>query len=309
MGVPNVKVTMFFVSGTVGWDESHFYIPLVDLGDMGLLGDVTNLMLARVQCLDGVAAKLTDVRMSIDNVNRDTQHVPRDQIPVPDDVDGYLAFGGPSAGSNAWVYQTPQVAWPILFDTSATVVDSEVYITGMPANWKQSGPGPFDLSSGTGATTYLTAYGKYLTTPGKWGALSGRSWPFATITAGNSTAITAPPVWAGPTAGGPATLTITAAAPPVPVAFVGGYVRLGGLKWTNHFSRRRFNHTYQVLKVAGLVITLAAGDLPYDPAFISNGYFQTSAQAVYNYTAFSLRNLTHKKRGRPTYSPRGRRAA
>ena len=309
MGLPNVKVTMFFVSGTVGWDESHLYIPIVALTDPGLVTAATALVTARVKCLDGVAAKLVDCRMSIDNINRDTVHLARGAIPVPDPAVGYQKFGGPSTGGTTWLYQTPQVAWPILLDTQDPVVDAIIYITGLPANTNQTGPGPYDLMAGTGVTTFLTGYGAYLSTGSIWGASSGRHWPSATVTPANSLALAAPPIWTAAGAGLPATFKVTVTPAIVPAASIGGYIRIGGLKWQNRYSRRRFNHSYQVLNIAGQVLTLNAGDTPYDPGFITNGYIQVATQVVQPYSAYTLRNITHKKRGRPTYSPRGRRAA
>ncbi len=307
MTVPNVKVTMFFVSGTVGWDESHYYIPIVPITDAGLATAALALATKRCSCLDGVNSKLVDVRWSLDNVNRDVVHIKRELIPVPDQTTGYFSIGGPNYSVTSWLFQTPQVAWPILFDTTDSVIDSILYVTGMPANSKQIGPGPTDVSAGSGVVPYLKGYADYLNASNLWGALGGRKWPTTTFTPADGNPLTAPPAWAAAVGGGVPTLQVIATNAFAPVPTVGSYVRLGGLKWQNHFSRQRFNHSYQILSIAGLTLTLAIPGVKYDPVFLTKGYLQTRSQGVVNYQTYSLRNLTHRKRGRPTYSPRGRR--
>ncbi len=305
MNLPYVKTTMFFTDGTVGWTESHFYNSIVALTSPVLYAAAKALCLARVKCLDGKFAKLTDCRLSIDNVNRDSVHLKTTDIPVPT-ASGYS--GGPNPSSTNWTYQTPQVSWPILFDTSIVTTDSIVYIAGMPASTTQTGPGPFDDPSPPVAGTYLQGYADFLVA-GPWGA-QARTWPVGAQTALNSIPLSAPTMWGAATASVPNTLTFTVGAWPGGIPPVQGqYIRLGGSKWTSILKRQRYNASYPVLNASATTVTVATPRITIAPAWTIPGYIQVNIWTVASYVASSLRNLTHHKRGRPTYSPRGRQSA
>lgn len=300
--VANPKFTMEFTYGQIGWTESHYYLTTPPLTDSTLNAAGIALANARVQCLDGVNGKLTGMKLSVDNVNRDVYKYGNAAVPQPG-ASGYA--GGPVVDGIVWTWQSPQVSWPINIETQNATSESITYIAGMPAATDQTGPGPLDVGTAPSPYTYLGIYGRALIN-GPWGALS-RTWPTPTITPGNSTAMGAVPTYLPATATNPATFALSLT--PVMAggtAVPGSYIRLGGLKWTGGVKRQRFNGTYQVTAIVGGLITVAAPRAYVPVNFTSSGYAQLSTVTVQDYLSFTVDNITHRKRGRPFDLPRGR---
>lgn len=300
--VPNPKVTLVINDDIQGWTESHFYTASVPLSDNGLYLAAKDLARWRVVCLDGVHARLVDVRMSLDNVNHDSKHLDPIDLPVPSDTTGYFAQGGPNASlSSSWSYQTSQVSWPIIMGTSQNTTNPILYIAGMPASDNQIGPLPADVSAPPSPFAYLQTYANYLITASKWGALA-RVW------SNTSYLVTVAPIFTPGAGGTPNTLTFSLAGAPVSTIFpIGSYVRLQGATYTTPQRRIRLNGTYTVLEYTAGVLTVAVPRLLLAPTWFAFGAINPSTPGVIPYTNATYRKITHKKRGHPLYVARGRR--
>ncbi len=299
--VPNTRVTLVIDDGIQGWTESHFTIATYVLGDAALIGICQDLAVARCKCLDGVNAKLVDVRMSIDNVNHDSDHLDPSLIPVPQVTKGYFSIGGPDASNSAaWSYQTPQVSWPVVMKTSQPTTNPILYIGGMPASDGQVGPNPNDIIAGGGQPlVYLRSSITYLTTGSLWGALA-RLWQptkYALMSI-------VPTLQVGAT---PTSLAMTFTAPP-PAATMppGSFVRMQGTVYVTAQKRLRLNGTYTVQSYDGTTLVVSCPRLLTLPVFRGLGWINVATAGIAGYRSGLFRNLTHKKRGRPLYVARGR---
>jgi hypothetical protein len=104
-------------------------------------------------------------------------------------------------------------------------------------------------------------------------------------------------------------MTFPVASTSSPQAIVpGNYVRLFGMQYSTPQKKLRLNGTYVV---AGVVtntsFTVAAPRVLVTPTWTAFGAVQVATPGLAIYNAATYRNLTHKKRGRPLYVPRGRR--
>jgi len=304
--VPNVKLTFFLehTSGP-GWSETYYYNNLVNPDDTTLYTDTKNLLNARAKALDGVNVTFQRARLSRDDVQRDVYLVARSDLPLA--VGGVFA-GGPDVQTGInYVWQTPHVSWPLRLETTTVDVEATQYLAGMPASTTQSGDGPYNSNPPTPAS-YLNQFASYLKN-GPWGA-KGLSWPAGTQAPGNSIAVSAKPIWTGPTAMSPATINFPVAnwgANPTPSP--GDKIRLWGASWNTPLRKQRYNGTWVVQTATAVSATVLAPRVLVDPDFQVFGYLQLSSYDVFGFTGFFIDNITHKKRGRPTSLPRGRRAA
>lgn len=304
--VPNVKVTMQFALGSVGWTESHLYVG-ANINDAAVYTDMLALAAARVNCLGGNVRFLL-VKASQEQVNRDVRYLKRGDIPLPT---GGTYSGGPGAiGGGIWSWQTPHVSWPLkLTDNNANQL-AITYLAGMPAAINQIGPGPYDVSNGSTPGGKIQLYADYLVSGGKWG-VAGRGWPAGNFTLATSTPMTALPTSQPSQGPVPATISFTVPSPVNGVALVPGvWIRVGGLKYVAPQKRLRLNGTYQVYSYAAGVATVLVPRLRAGPVFTPGafGYMQAAAYAFYPYQAYTIDDITHKKRGRVVSSPAGRRS-
>ena len=300
--LPNAKITMFFDDGVQGWSETHF-TPYTVIGQgtpcYSAMKDIAN---ARVLCLDGKNVTLLKVRSSIDNINRDRQLLLELDVPRKNAMGVYS--GGIAAGTPPWAWQTPHVSWVVDMDVNANGVNPTLYIAGLPANTGQLGNNPFTATAPTPGSI-LTTYMDLLTN-GNYGC-AYRLWPANPPTAGTSIQVSAI-AWT-PAAGAlPNTLTFT---PTVPGSFSSitpnQYVRLWGATYTSVLKRQRYNGTYKALQVSAGALVVAAPRITVAPTWGLLGYIQASTAAYSAYTGYTITDLTHRKRGRPTSSARGRR--
>lgn len=298
--VSNPKITMGFNGGVNGWTESHFYTSQVPLTDAGLMADAVNLVAKRCAALDGVNSKLVMARISLDDVNRDSEQV--QTIPAPDPIKGYYSQGGPDPSDTAtWSYQTVQVSWPVILKTDSSTTNPIEYLAGMPARNKQDGSLP-NASPAPTPQSYLIKYLNYLTT-GKWGALA-RSWSglaylvtaFTYVPAAGA----APPQFQ---------FTFGAPFPDRTIFPAGGLFRLNGFTYTTPQKLVRYNGTYQVenYNASTGVLTTNVPRAIVAPVPSMFGSIEAATGAVVPYRAYTFRPITHRKRGRPLLAGRGRR--
>lgn len=306
--IPNVKVTMDFVYGSIGWSESHIYSTSpITVDNAQLYKDAKNLVAARSQCLSG-HVKFLQCKFSQEQINRDVAYLKTADLPAPA-TNGYS--GGPQdlAFSTVWAFQTPHVSWPMKLNDNFQNQLAIVYLAGMPASSGQTGPGPYDCTTVTPGF-FLQKYGDYLITGSPWGVAS-RTWPVGPFTLDTSTPMTAPPTTNPATATAPTTINFTMPATVGGVNIVPGtWIRVGGLKYTTAQNRLRLNGTYQVFQYTGGVATCFVPRLRSGPVFGTNpGYVQAARYAFEGYSAYTLDNITHRKRGRAALQARGRQSS
>ena len=141
--IPNPKVTMEFALGSVGWQESHYYVTNVAVDNTTLYAAMKELVAHRVLCLGGNVAVLL-VKASQEQLNRDVSYLRRGDIPVAPESGGYPGTS-PSypttGGSGVWAFQSPHVSWPLkLVDDNQNQL-AITYLAGMPASKGQRGRG------------------------------------------------------------------------------------------------------------------------------------------------------------------------
>lgn len=302
--VANPKVTMAFDDGVQGWTESHMYTSQVPVTDTGLYNDAKALCAARVIALDGRYAQLVSCRFSLDNVNRDANHLLDGDIPPLNGAGQYPA-GPPPASSTKWAFTGAHQAWPVVLQTGIPTVNPIEYITigSIPqgqTDRNPDGPGGFNVAY------YVKQYLAVLCS-NKWGALY-RNW---TVTPPNVNTWTNTAIAFTAAAGGvPSQLAFTLANPPAAsVIPFGALVRLQGSTYNSPQKRIRLNGTYTVVNydpVAGIV-TVNVPRLIVDPRFAGKGTLQVATGAVTPYSKGIIGKLTHRKRGRPLDAARGRR--
>ncbi len=299
--VNNMKVTLIVDDGIQGWTESFLYSGSNLAPDnAGLVADAIELGTARCKTLDGVNAKLTDIRISQDNIDHDSYFVPQAGLPVPNPLNGYFPIGGPDYSSNKWTWQTSQVSWPLLMGTSQATTNPLLYIAGMPARTSQLGPYPGDCETGPTVQLFLQAFATYLITSTKWGALA-RVWQPTTYTIASIAYIVA-------TATSPPQLAITlSGAQPLTTFPAGSFIRMRGTNYIAPQKKIRLNGTYTVFSFNGTILTVNVPRLVCAPVFGSYGGIQAATPAFLAYAKVAFRKLTHKKRGRPLFVARGRR--
>lgn len=300
--VPNPKVTMEFDLGTQGWTESHFYTSVVPLTDNGLYDAMVSLVQARCAALDGRYAQLVACKASLDNVNRDVIDLDQGDIPVPGGT-GYPK-GPPPSSTAVWTYNGYMSAWPCKMNTTNPTTNPLIYITIGSIPSTQTGRLATD-SPGNNVAFYIDRYMAELT-GGNWGAL-GRTFLVPGVTYAPTTITYHAAAGAVPTQ-----LYFNLAAPgPAPTVFpVGSYFELQGAVYNSPQKRLRLNGTYTVAaydQTSG-ILKANVPRLLADPNFMSYGGVTPATAAVFPYRSYTIRPLTHKKRGRPLDAARGRRS-
>lgn len=298
---------MEFALGAVGWTESHIYSGL-DINVQAVYDDMKALALARTNCL-GSNVDIKLVKASQEQVNRDVRYLKRGDIPKPT-TNGY--FLGPALiGGGNWAWQSPHLSWPLKLTDNNQNQLAITYISGMPAQVNQINSGPYDVSAGAPPGQFVAAYANYLIAGGKWG-VAGRGWPAGPFDLAHSTPMTAIPT-TSPAAGAlPATISFTVPSPVNGVNLVAGtWIRVGGLKYSAPQKRLRLNGSYQVYSYNAGVATCLIPRLRAGPVFTPGafGYMQAAVYAFYPYQAYTIDDITHKKRGRVVSSPAGRRSS
>jgi hypothetical protein len=285
---------------TQGWTESHMYTSQVPLTDNGLYNAMVELVNARVQALDGRYAQLVACKASLDDVNRDVIDVDQADIPIPTPTTGYTS--GPPPGSSIWTYNGYMSAWPCKMNTTQTTTNPLVYITigSIPAG--QVGRLATN-APGNNVATYISRYMAVLTN-GNWGAL-GRNFNFF-----GASYVVSTIAYHAAAGAAPAFFSFTLAAPPpAGSAFpIGAYFALTNATYNSPQRRLRLNGTYTVQSynpTTGILIATCPRVLA-DPNFIMTGQVTVAGPGVFPYRSYTIRPLTHKKRGRPLDAARGR---
>jgi hypothetical protein len=310
--VPNIKCDMDIVFGTTGWTESHYYtVTGGTLYDAPLQQAAFALAQARCIFLDPNQASIADIRLSVDATNRDATHV-APPSPAGDNGGFYPGQSSAFVGYHQGIcFQTPQVSWPVMLRTQQSTTRPIIYLGGFPGSDTLSGPYP--TQDGAPTTAYFMD--QYLTvlTNGLWGC-KARLWQSGSPPASKPLfPLTGPPVFTAGVSGGPGTLFFPLASiPSDPYCAAGGYLRLSGQRYTSPQKRLRLNGTYQIAGVSStspnIGITVVVPRILVSPAWIGTGFVQIASPGVLPYLApWAYRKLTHKKRGRVTGAPRGRR--
>lgn len=298
--VPNPKVTLEFDMDPQGWTESHMYTSIVPLSDNGLYDAMVALVAARTKALDGRYARLVAAKASLDNVNRDVIDLDQGDIPVPSPTTGYS--GGPPPSGGTWTYNGPQSAWPCKMNTTSPTTNPLVYITIGSLPSTQTGRRATD-STGNTVATYIDRYMVELI-GGNWGAL-GRTFLVPGVSYLNTTI-----AYHAPAGAVPAQLWFTLAAPPPAAGTfpIGSFFNLEGTSYNSPQRRIRLNGTYSVASYDDTTGVLKANvaRLIADPGFMTFGSVTPATAAVFPYRSYTIRPITHKKRGRPLDAARGR---
>lgn len=306
--IPNVKVTMEFAMGAVGWSESHIYNG-TNVNDVGLYAAMKALAKARTQALGGNAS-FQLVKASQEQVNRDVTYLKRPDVPIPRaGADYLLGPEYPFATATTWTFQSPHLSWPIKLNDANQNQLAITYCAGMPGSTGQFGPGPYDVNAVASPGGFLDLYAKYLVAGGLWGVAS-RGWPLGIFDEPHSFSMTAPPAYVPAAGAVPAQIQFTLPAILNGVTIKPGvWIRVGGLKYNAPQNRLRLNGSYQIISYVTNTATVNVPRLRADPRFASNGYVQAAVYAFQPYQGYTLDNITHRKRGRVASSPAGRRSS
>ena len=259
------------------------------------------IWLPRVAALDGRYAQLVACKASLDNVNRDVIDVNQADIPTPSPTTGYAT--GPPPGTTVWTYNGYMSAWPCKMNSTNPTTNPLVYVTIGSIPSAQVGRLATN-APGNNVAVYIAKYMAELT-GGNWGAL-GRTF----LVPGITYVVTATAYHAAAGAV-PAQLSFTLAGPP-PVGTalpIGSYIELSGSTYNSPQKRLRLNGTYTINSynpTTGVVI-VNVPRLIVDPGFVTFGGITPATAAVFPYTGYTIRPLTHRKRGRPLDAARGRR--
>ena len=319
MPVSKLHVTMFFkdIYG-LGWQESHLFNQDTATGNLNVVQLAVKQMLnERVFILSGEFYTLTDVRLSYDDVFRDSYLLVPGEYPVKS---GGKYNGNFDIGAHGKT--NTHTSMPVRFAMNNNKRFAITMFGGWTDNYVQTMP-PLRLLQG--ANGYPTSFGDikrfldYMVgltgnttagTPGNWGAGVRLISQTDGITAAPKMTVTA--VGWGPgagVAGNLLKLTIPAGLQVNPPIVPGSYVVLSGMKLTWPVKRIRINGAYQVVDWDDTtkVLTVSAPKFFQQPTIGLPGYVQGTSEIFQPYQAYSIRSATHRKRGRPSFEPRGHR--
>lgn len=300
--ISNIKVTMFMTHGTVGWSESHFYSAGSETNpnDPNAVTAAEKLAAARATLLDGNYASITKVRLSVDNIYRDSFILKSVPGLASDFPNAY--FKGGYSGTNS-AFRSPHISWPIVLTYNNYLGRAICYIAGMPDIPTQTGPLPSNNNNASTPASFLANYARLLVS-GVWGT-SVRTYPNAGVQVSNAS-------YTAPAPGMPAQYTLSIPSlPGPPLVPAGSYIRLSGFKVLTPLKRLKFNGVYQVLVTASsgstpAMVTIAVPKWVIQPTITTLGLLQWPSQTFAQYADWSLGAETHRKRGRPTSQPHGK---
>jgi hypothetical protein len=273
---------MFFTDGETGWSESHY-----DLQASTLIGAITTattvLVPARIQLL-AAGPWLKYIRASFDDTFRDSQVF----FAPPN---GFNA-AGQNANNITWKNTPANAAWTValLRGQSGDLYRKNVYISGIPYSDVTDVSAPFQDATLTAAfqaysAVLLNTYGFPV-----W-QRDIATFPLRPITA----------IQPGLNV---FTITVPLHGVPNPPP-AGSRAFLSKVKYFNP-NKLKLNGPYGIISVVDAnTLILTGPPPPVGFAFVS-GFFQWQSKTVVPYTQFFLERFTHRKRGRPFDSPRGR---
>jgi hypothetical protein len=284
------RVTMFFVDGITGWSESHYDCTAQTL-TAAIQNAATILVPARCQLL-ATGPWLQYVRASYDNVYRDSQVA---YLEPPGMLNGRVT------NNPAW-FQNPaniDFVTALLRGVGGDLYRKQIYVSGVPV------PDETDVLQPVNDPNYLNAFINYeriLT-----GAL-GTVTPVYGFPIWQRDQITFPlhPITAVLNVA-PWTVTcpghglIPGAPPPA-----GTRVWIFGARYLPMLPKQKINGPWLVQNVidANNLQLLNFAILP--GTTVANASLQVQMKNIITYKSLILENFTHRKRGRPFDSPRGR---
>lgn len=320
MNVPNLKVTMFLtdVYG-VGWQETHYSVSRFNPSDPLSNGeaDAAELAAARAACLHASYYTLTDIRLSYDNVFRDSYLVKPNSIPKYSGSGSTTVYDGGVAGDGSQ-YQTAQSAIPMILSMRQFTKRAVNYLSGFLAGAAQA---IRKTKINAAVLQPLINYGQYLCNIDKNGVSLGTTkWGTKIVLPEDPVGTVLPLVSPTkvsylPLVGNKGTIIHINVAAPLDSHFaVGNTVYLNGWSMTTTQPRIRINGSYEITNAG---TDAGPGGQPFievvkptmfvSPSTTTLGTIQGSKAFVFPYQNFTLRQATHHKRGKPSFEPRGRR--
>jgi len=313
----NVKCDMFMNGGGSGWTETHWHTSAFTPGTL-LTGPwvaaAIALCAARANVLNGLGATLVACRLSAGNVYRDSLVMKPGQGgvgPPPTIVSksGGSQYVGGLVDSLTNVI-TPQVSIPLLMTAGNGQYRATTYLTTCDAQYYTGGTAGGPTSAGLAqCAVYVNALlngGNPNATPGSgpWGM------PVRVVGGGTPQGITGA-TFTAPAGNNPYwTMTLVLAGNTTPTLGLGVLVRVSGMVVRSMQKRIRFNGTYTVAGyTAPGTIVINMPKLLVAPIAAVGGQVSVIAYQVLPYQGGTVGSPTHHKRGRPTFSPAGRRQA
>lgn len=288
--MPNpLRVTMFFDDGISGWTETHYDVKSASLLAAlqlavfpgGLVNARTNLM--------ACGPWLKYVRTSYDGVFRDSRVFLTPQPPV-NSQGTYVnnpAYNVQGLSPIATITEAGNPFYSVLLRAqSGDLYRKAIYVSGVDYNYIR------DNSSILNSPIFTQSAFEYT----------------AVLTANYGF-----PVWQRDTQTYPQFQITAIGAAPNYTLTVPGFPGLAGSGYRAYISqfrygypsRVKFNGPYGIVSSAGGQVQLAGFTVPTGVTFVS-GQIQLQAKGVVPYTSVTIERVTHRKRGRPFDSPRGR---
>lgn len=279
-----LRLTMFFTDGKTGWSESHMDVKSPDLTTAVTVA--SNVLGPARQSLMADGPWLQYLRASYDDTFRDAQVI---YLPPPP-----LDPLNPNRFTNNPFYkgQESGVAWTVALcrGVGGDLYRKQIYVSGLPFIDES------DINNPLNDPVFVAAFQQYrLVLTQGYGFPIWRkdiqTFPLRPITAINP--------------GPPITLTIPNHGVPNPPA----PGSRGFISKAHYYSpnKIKFNGPWGIAQVVDANTLILANFPPPGVQFQwVYGYFQLQQKDVQNYTDVIVERFTHRKRGRPFDSPRGR---
>lgn len=293
MAIP-LRVTMFFDDGATGWSEQHYDLTAQSLQE-AVSRSIQFLLPARINLL-AAGPWLKYVRASFDNVFRDSQVFFTNTPPI---VGGGHTTPGQFGNNPNWLNVQSAVQWTtaLLRGVGGDLYRSLFYISGVPYL------DPTDIGSPQMDPVLVQAFQQYRQT------LINNNYGFKVWQRDTNTFPYKPITQITANLDGTYNFTVPAHGF-LPSPSVSQPVRafLYGMKfqYTQRPAGRAYTggtHIYQVVDAQTLKIF--GWTQPPNSTFVS-GNVQNQQVTVVKYADVLLERFTHRKRGRPFDSPRGR---
>lgn len=279
-----LRLTMFFDDGISGWSESHLDVNSATL-QQAVQKALGTLVIARIQLMAN-GPWLKYLRASFDDTFRDSQVF---YLPVPDRSNTGTVINNP-----LWKNTESGEPWTValLRGVGGDLYRKQIYVSGVPYTDTPDTGDPFAdpilvAAYNNYRNTLVTSYGFPI-----W-RKDIQTYPLRPITAIVPGVL--PGTW---------NLTVPnhGVASPVPPGTRGFLMKMRYL----FSSRLKLNGPYGIASVID-PNTIQLGNFPWQPgAVFTGGLFQQQTKDVQPYTEILLERFTHRKRGRPFDSPRGR---
>jgi hypothetical protein len=279
-----LRITMFFSDNITGWSESHMDMVNQDLTTA--VTAATGLLAPARQGLMATGPWLQYIRASYDDTFRDAQVVYLPP-PPPDPRGANRYLNNPLYKG---VYSGEPFVTALCRGVGGDLYRKQIYVSGLPYTDE------FDIGSPLGDAVFLQAFNVYRQTLiGKYGfpiwKKDVQTYPLKPITAISP----APPY--------NVTIPNHGVPSPVPVG------TRGFISKAHYYSptRIKFNGPWGIAAVVDAnTLTLANFPPPGTTFQWTGGFFQQQTKDVIPYTDVIVERFTHRKRGRPFDSPRGR---